>query len=178
MNTQIVTLKQPSEIVRKYVRKEILKVESAMRKLPGIMIGDSPEYLVHCPLKHTFAEGMYIREIFLPKGFLFVTKIHKFTHPYFLLKGDCSVLTEEGVKRIKAPLSGITSAGTKRIIYTHQDTVWITVHVTRETDLVKIEEEVIAKTYADMNVEVMTDEEERKLMAFMEKVYKQEELCD
>lgn len=155
------------------IRKGILNLESEMRKLPGALIGDSPEYLSHCPLKHTFADGMYIREIFLPKGMLFVTKIHRFTHPYFLLQGDCSILTEEGIKRIKGPFSGITPAGTKRVIYTHEDTRWITVHATKETDLKKIEEEVIAKTYAELG-NVDEDAEKNKLINFVKEVLRSE----
>ena len=61
-----------------------------------------------------------------------------------------SILTEKGVKRIKAPYYGITPAGTKRIIYTHEDIVFVTVHATKEIDLKKIEEEVIAKSFDDI----------------------------
>jgi hypothetical protein len=32
------------------------------------------------------------------------------------MKGEMSILTEEGVERIRAPHQGITKAGTKRII--------------------------------------------------------------
>ena len=164
----------PSESQRKSIRKGILKLQEAMFKMPKALIGDSPEYLAVCPLTHTFADRMYIRQISMPKGMVFITKIHKFTHPYFMLKGDCSVLTEEGVKRIKAPFSGITSAGTKRVIYTHEDTIWITVHATKETDLVKIEEEVIAKSYAELGIDVDEKTEEIKLLEFIEEVSKGE----
>ena len=157
---------------KKTIRKEILEFQDKVCKLPNALIGDSPEYLAVCPLKHTFAKGMYIREIFLPKGMIFVTKIHKFTHPYFLLKGDCSVLTEEGAKRIKAPLSGITPAGTKRIIYTHEDTIWITVHATNETDLEKIENEVIAKSFD----EIPNIDEDKKIINFV-KTVTEEGIC-
>jgi hypothetical protein len=160
------------------IRKKILGIEKAMFKLPNVLIGDSPEYLAVCPLKHTFVDGAYVREIFLPKGMIFVTKIHKKTHPYFILKGDVSVLTEEGPKRIKGPLQGITKAGTKRVIYTHEDTVWITVHVTNETDLKKIEEEVIAKSFDEIDkcIDVVGENiSEEELVDFMEQVSKQEE---
>jgi quercetin dioxygenase-like cupin family protein len=101
-------------------------------------------------LKHNFAEGVYVREIFIPKGSLIVGKIHKHSHPNFLMKGEVSVLTEEGPKRLKAPLSMISPAGTKRVVYAHEDTVWITVHVTKKTNLKKIEKDIIAKTYAEL----------------------------
>ncbi len=127
------------------IRDRIMEVEERMKKLPGAMFGDC------FPLKHTFVDGAYVREITVPKGMLVITKIHKVCHPYFILKGEVSVLTEEGVVRLKAPYSGITPAGTKRIVYIHEDTVWTTVHVTKETDLGKIEEEIIAKTFDEVD---------------------------
>jgi len=129
-------------------RENILACENAIRKIPWSVEGEELDKL--CPLKHTFANGCYIREIFMPKGTLLTSKIHKIDHPYFVLKGDVSVLTEEGVVRIRAPYSGITKAGTKRVLYIHEDCIWITVHITFETDLKKIEEQIIAKTYDDL----------------------------
>lgn len=43
----------------------------------------------------------------------------------------------------------ISAPGTKRAVIALEDTTWITVHVTNETDLEKIEDYVIAKTYDD-----------------------------
>jgi len=102
------------------------------------------------PLKHVFCNGLYIREITMAKGMFIVSKIHKTTHPYFVLKGDVSVITEEGLVRIKAPYSGITKAGTQRILYTHEDTVWTTIHKTKLKDLAKIEKKIIAKDYKSL----------------------------
>jgi hypothetical protein len=101
------------------------------------------------PVKHSFADGCYIREIFNPANELLITKIHKKEHPFFLMRGEMSVLTEDGVKHLKAPYHGITKPGTKRIIYTHSDCIFITVHATGETDVAKIEEQVIAKDFSD-----------------------------
>ena len=67
------------------------------------------------------------------------------------MKGDMSILMEDGIKRIKAPHYGITPAGTKRIIYCHEDCIFISVHLSKETDLKKIEEEVIAKDFAEVD---------------------------
>ena len=86
----------------------------------------------------------------MPKEMFIASKIHKTDHPYFVMSGDVSVVTEEGVVRIKAPYWGITKAGTKRALYTHEETVWCTVHVTKETDLKKIEEEIIAKDFTEL----------------------------
>lgn len=128
---------------------KMLEVESAIGRMPGAKFGDDA-----CPLKHTFADGLYIREMRAPKGMINTSKIHKTTHPYFILEGEFSVLTEDGMVRIKAPYMGITKAGTKRVVYFHQDTIWITVHPTKETDLERIEEELIAKSYDELPEEV------------------------
>jgi len=101
------------------------------------------------PVKHSFADGCYIREIFNPANELLVTKIHKKEHPFFLMKGKMSILTEDGVEHIKAPHYGITKPGTKRIIYTHTECVFVTVHATDKTNIDEIEKEVIAKDFND-----------------------------
>jgi len=122
-----------------------LEIEKAIGQVPGAKFGDDA-----APLEHYFADGLYIRKMTAPKGMLNVSKLHKTTHPFFLLEGDVSIQTPGGVIRLKAPHFGITEAGTKRVVYFHEDTVWITVHATKETDLKKIEDELIAKTYDEL----------------------------
>lgn len=103
-----------------------------------------------CPLKHIFAPGVYAREIFIPKGTLVVGKIHKHDHLNFISVGDVTVFTKDGCERIKAPRTMVSTSGTKRAVYTHEDTVWTTVHITNQTDLAKIEDEIIAKSYDEL----------------------------
>ena len=101
------------------------------------------------PLKHSFADGCYIREIFNPAGELIVTKIHKQKHPFFLVKGKMSILTENGVEHIEAPYHGVTTPGTKRVIYAHTDCIFICVFATKHTDINMIEKEIIAEDFND-----------------------------
>lgn len=147
MTTALMEKESPGEIEsRDEFRKRIFDLENVMAKIPGATFGDSPEM----PLKHSFAEGVYVREIFIPKGHVLTGKIHKHSHPNFLMSGEVIVVTEErGREHLKAPLSMISAPGTKRAVIALEDTVWITVHVTNETDLEKIEDYVIAKTYDD-----------------------------
>lgn len=136
--------------LRKVGREDILLFEEQLAKVPGAKFGDMDE----CPLTHEFADGVYVRTIFIPKGMIIVGKIHRHSHPNFLLKGDVSVVTESGgIQRIKAPMAMISPAGTKRVVFTHEDTVWTTVHVTEETDLAKIEEVVIAKSFDEFEAQ-------------------------
>jgi len=113
-------------------------------------IGDLPE--VDCPLQHTFAPGLYIRTIFIPAGTLIAGKIHKHTHGNVLSMGEVLVITEEGgLERLCGPMTMVSAAGTKRAVRALTDVVWTTMHLnpTNETDLDKIEAEVIAKTFEE-----------------------------
>lgn len=133
------------------LREKILGFERFLSTMPGVFYGDTE----NCPLKHSFADGMYVREIFIPKGTVVVGKIHRHSHPNFLLKGEVTVITEGGGReRLKAPLSMISPAATKRVVFAHEDTVWVTVHlVGEEQNLEKIEDIVIAKTYEELGIE-------------------------
>ena len=53
------------------VRNTILSVEDKIRQIPGHMEGDC------FPLKHSVIDGLYVREINVPKGYLIVTKLFK-----------------------------------------------------------------------------------------------------
>lgn len=99
---------------------------------------------------HHFAKGLYAREIFIPKGTTLTGKIHKTEHMNVISKGDISVMTDEGIKRLKAPCTIISQPGTKRVGYAHEDTVWTTFHATDETDLVKLEEQLILPDYEEL----------------------------
>ena len=146
MDTQVLERIKEKEILKDIPREKILAFQEELSKLPGAFLGDTDQ----CPLTHKFAPGVYVREIFIPKGTCIVGKIHKHDHPNFLMSGEVMVITEyQGREHLKAPLSIISKAGTKRIVLALEDTVWITVHATNETDLEKIEEVVIAKSYED-----------------------------
>jgi hypothetical protein len=143
--------KRQLQLSKGQFRNGIMKVQENLENHPNGLTGEALEKLN--PLKHSFADGCYIREVFNPKGELLVTKIHKVSHPFFLMKGDMTILMEDGIKRIKAPHYGITPAGTKRIIYCHEDCVFVTVHATKLTDIKAIEEEVISKDFDEFDKE-------------------------
>lgn len=135
------------------MRAEILAIEAAMFAMP--------EHHVDIPTTHHFAPGIYMREIFIPKGTTLTGKIHKTEHLNILSQGHLSVMTEDGVRHLKASTVIKSQPGIKRVGYAHEDSVWITVHLNpdddRDTD--KIEERLIAKSFA----EVPGSEEFKKL---------------
>jgi len=142
------------DIVKKTTkyRKAVVELEEQIKNMEGALVGE--ELNKYNPLKHTFADGYYLREINTPAGQILITKIHKEEHPFFLMKGECSVFTEHGTKRIKAPYYDITKPGTKRVIYIHKDVTWVTVHATDLKDLGKIEEKIIAKDFSDPQISI------------------------
>lgn len=105
---------------------------------------------IDIPVKNHFSKGVYAREITIPKHSLVVGKIHKFENLNILSKGDITVLSVDGMMRVKAPYTVVSSPGVKRLAFTHEETVWTTIHGTDEKDVDKIEEEFIAKSYDEV----------------------------
>ena len=117
-----------NKLVKKDFRTQIIELENKIINLDhkDVIKGDSKV----CPLKHSFSDGIYVREITIPAGMVIIGKIHKHNHPNFLLKGEVVVITEEGGKEeLKAPCSMISKPGTKRILYAKTELVWTTVHL-------------------------------------------------
>ncbi len=142
-------------------RDKILEFEKILGSSPDSKTGEELDKM--CPLKHTFVDGAYVREIFMPKGTVITSKIHKICHPYFILTGKVIVATEEGVVNIEAPYSGVTPAGTKRVIHVLEDCRWVTVHTNPDNtqDLGEIESRIIAKSFEEIegpkNKEITND---------------------
>ncbi len=130
------------------VREKILAFEDVLSKHKGAFFGDTP----NCPLTHRFADGIYTREIFIPAGTHIVGKIHKLSHPIFLMSGTVDVVSESGgYVQLTGPMTMITPAGTKRAFRAITDVVWVTVHPnpTNTQDLDVIEKNVIAESYEE-----------------------------
>lgn len=83
---------------------------------------------VDAPLVHTFTPGLYLRQILMRKGSVLTSRIHKTTHPFIILTGEISVISEHERVTYRAPYIGITQPGTRRVLYAHEDTVWATIH--------------------------------------------------
>jgi len=147
MNLQI--LEDHLELKRKReLRDSILGFEDQLKQDKDVKIGDN----LLCPLKHSFSDGIYVREIFIPAGTMLTGKIHKHAHPNFLMSGKVEVITEGGgYETLQGPVSMISKAGTKRAINVLEDCVWITVHhnPTNTHDLKELEKIVIADSYEE-----------------------------
>lgn len=114
------------------------------------------------PVDEAYGCCTYAREMFIPKGTLIIGKIHRHQHLNFIQKGKVSVATEFGIKYLEAPCVFVSEEGLKRVVVAEEDTIWVTVHMTKhnsEQDLGKIEEEVIAPTYNELGLIASTNKE-------------------
>jgi hypothetical protein len=115
--------------------------------------------LIDAPLVHKFTDGMYIREIFMPAGSLWTSKIHKTEHPYVVSYGKVAVsIDADEWYEITAPYTGITTPGTRRVLFILEDCIWTTFHrvdgmKSGYNDLSKEEIEEIVKNIEDKILE-------------------------
>jgi quercetin dioxygenase-like cupin family protein len=87
---------------------------------------------VQCPMPeavHHFAPGMYGREFSMPAGMTVVGKIHKHGHLMMVVKGRATVIDEFGRYEVSAGYVQASRPGAKRVVYAHEDTTFVTVHL-------------------------------------------------
>lgn len=130
---------------------KIDELELAMQSLPP----------VECPLLHLRTPGMYTRQIFMPAGSLVTSKIHRTTHPFVVSLGKVSVYSENnGEEILEAPYTGITTPGTRRVLYCHTDVIWTTFHVADDTETIEDIEYRILEPYVNELLKVKVDKNE------------------
>ena len=101
--------------------------DDRLDELESVMLREGE--VINFPLVHRFTDGMYIRQIFMPKDSLITSKIHITDHPYTVSLGAVGVSIDgKEWEHIVAPYTGITKAGTRRILYILEDCIWTTYH--------------------------------------------------
>ena len=89
----------PGDIIEK-----LFAIEAVLKQMPQVEL----------PLRHCFGNKVYVREMTAPKGSIIIGKMHKFKQVNIVVKGDISVLTEDGWKRLKSGEMFESPAGIKR----------------------------------------------------------------
>jgi hypothetical protein len=80
-------------------------------------------------------------------GQIVISKIHKYNHFTFIMKGKAEVVDEfQAGTIVEAPYFMTTPRGMKRILHILEDSIWITVH---STDIQDVDEVEDAITLAD-----------------------------
>jgi hypothetical protein len=155
MSTAIIEL-PPTSLPAPIARQKIMAIQRACQALPdGERMDESP------PVKHWLAPGIYAREIHLPAGTVVVGKIHRHRHFNIISQGSITCYTEFGLETHTAPASFISEPGTKRVVHTHEDAIWTTIHhnPTDETDIETLENMFTALEYAELGMEVFEHKE-------------------
>lgn len=119
------------------------------KKLDKLDAAILAEKQVEMPLTHRFARGVYAREAFIPKGTVVTGRVHKYSQINILLKGEISILTENGLERLSAPVTIVSPPGTKRAAYAHEDVIWTTICGTGHTDLETMEDVLACRTFEE-----------------------------
>ncbi len=103
------------------------------------------------PLKHTFADGIYIRQMTMRQDSVVVGAIHNHLHVWFLLTGHITVATEDTTEDYIAPCYVTSTPGVKRVIYANEESIFVNVHKnpTNTQDLDKLEAEIVSKNYKE-----------------------------
>ena len=116
-------------VTREAAREFIYDMEQCIKSAPQIEI----------QVEHYFADGLYMRKIFIPAGLAFTGRVHKQDDLQIIFYGDLAILTEDGFKRFTGPDQFTSKAGLKPFAVAYQDTLWATVHHTHLTDLDEID---------------------------------------
>jgi hypothetical protein len=81
-----------------------------------------------CPVTHIFEPGMYIREMFIPAGALFIGRPHNFGHRCELLSGKAMLVQEEAKTHVEAPAELWSKPGFMMCLYAKTDVIGRTYH--------------------------------------------------
>ena len=112
--------------------------------------------------KHSFADGIYVREMRMKKGQLGFSAIHKHSYAFFLLSGVLASSKEEGVEEFIGPCYIISPQGAKRIVYAIEDCVIVTIHAnpTNTQDLKELEKLNVVFNWEEYEEYINTKNEE------------------
>jgi hypothetical protein len=117
------------------------------------LLASTPDH-IDFQVKHSFAPGMYIREMFIPKGSVVVGKVHRSECLNICPMGGIDIVSAAGDLRVVAPFTAVSAPGTQKIGFAREDTVWVNVFRTDETDIEKLEAQLV---YSDAEAFALLD---------------------
>lgn len=122
-----------NDIASLATREDIERLQAAISLMPQAQL----------PTQHYFADGMYCRVLFRPKGTLIVGKVHKKEHLYIVCSGTVHVVGCGESRTIIGPAVIVSAPGTKRAVLALTEATCLTVHRTDLTDLEAIERDLL-----------------------------------
>tara|TARA_R100000951_G_scaffold101964_1_gene93845 strand:- start:1296 stop:1742 length:447 start_codon:yes stop_codon:yes gene_type:complete len=109
----------------------VKKILNSNKKKGVKILGDSKSLLkdsLDLPIKHKFADQVYLREMTIKKGMVVVGAIHNHLHIFFLLKGHLTLSDKNSVEDYEAPCYVISKPGIQRAVYANEDSIVINIH--------------------------------------------------
>lgn len=100
---------------------------------------------VEFQIEHFFMPGIYIRQMIGLRGTFALGHEHLTEHTNIVIQGSFIVFDGKESYEVKAPYIFKGYPGRKAAFF-QEDTIWINIHVTDETDIEKIEQQFIKKS--------------------------------
>lgn len=100
---------------------------------------------INLEIVHNFSDGLYAKQMTIPKGFAAGQHAHTFSHLSILAKGKVIVKTDTDECVYNAPACIEIKKETNHMITALEDAVWFCIHATDETDVDCIDEMLIQK---------------------------------
>tara|TARA_Y100000034_G_scaffold132805_1_gene196687 strand:- start:1850 stop:2314 length:465 start_codon:yes stop_codon:yes gene_type:complete len=136
-------------------REEIKSLQELLiNNADGENIEGDGKHIIHSdnfPLKHTFADGIYVRQMDMEAGSVVVGAIHNHLHVWFLLTGHLAVATEDSIEEFVAPCYVLATPGSKRVIYAIEESIFVNIHKNPNNikDIKKLEDEIVSLTFEE-----------------------------
>lgn len=114
-------------------KNEVIELEALLSKCKQV------EFKV----THIFSDGIYIRELHIPKDSLIVGKRHRESTINMLIQGSMLIIDGDKESTISAPYTFIADKFSKKAGYALEDSIWVNIHKTISEDLDEIEKQFI-----------------------------------
>ena len=137
--------------------ENVLALQAAMLAMP--------EHHIQIKPSHTFAHGLYAREVTLPAGCAAIGHAHAQEHICFITRGRVQIVGKDGVSEITAPAMLVVPAGRKNCVHALEETVWTTVHASEAKTVEEAEQTLIIPEMVDGKPIPLPHEEANKWLS-------------
>jgi hypothetical protein len=121
----------------------LIKAPPTLDNLEALLQG-LPQIAADCV--HAFAPGIYIRQVTLQAGTFAMGHRHRKAHLNIMLSGRMTMFNTDGTRsELVAPVVCVAQPG-RKVAYVHERCVWLNIYATDETDVEKLEAELLDKS--------------------------------
>ena len=115
--------------------------------LQELMLAQPEDLKIDLEPLHYFADGMYLRSLFIPEGVVVVGEVHRHPHFTILAEGKSAIVSQDGRMEVEAPFVFVSTPFAKRSVYAITECTWITVHKNpdNETHIETLENQHVIK---------------------------------